>query len=412
MVYHQHAKSATMKIAFISYWSCPLEKIGVLAAGGMNIYIRELSNYLGKSGHKVDIYTRTHPHRDESIFFLHKNVRIIHLSQSSRDLYKDSRNFGRKLIRLMQKEKRNYDIVHAHYYYSGLIGLVLRKKLSIPMLITFHTLELVKKQYTSTQDSRRIQIEKDIADQTDAIISSTEIERKDLINFYHAPKNKIYVVSPGVDHHLFRRLDKKISRARLNILQDKNIILFVGRIDPVKDLSLLIRAIAGLVRKKPSFTKRYELLIIGGDLKSSRFWVNREVKKIRKLISDLDLSCCVKFLGARPHHLLPYYYCGSDVIVVPSVYESFGLVALEAMACGCAILASRVGGLKYLIADKVNGRLFKSGDEHDLAGKLLELLQHLRQRKRLGLKAIYSSQNYCWSKQSQKMLAVYNKFIR
>lgn len=400
-----------MNIIMISYWSCPLARLGVLAAGGMNVYVLNLVNTLGKLGHRIDIYTRVHKEEDEKVLVLHENVRIIHLKTSKADLYRDVKYYSERLLDYIKGNQLSYNVLHSHYFYSGLIGVQLSSGLSLPHLHTFHTLGLVKRLYGGINDPKRIRAERLIIDKISAIIASTELEKDDLIKRYKVNSKKIFVVSPGVNHFLFKNLDRQFSRVKLNLPQDKKIILFVGRIDPIKGISFLIEAIGKLTQKYPSFENIYRVLLIGGDLQSRYFWQNQEVKKIQYLIAEKNLECCVKFIGSRPHTLLPYYYCAADIVVMPSVYESFGLVVLEAMACGSCILASRVGGLKYLIKDKLNGRLFDSGNIEQLGRIIWELLNDKQQRIKLGQRALNASQEFCWDKQAKKILDVYKCFL-
>jgi D-inositol-3-phosphate glycosyltransferase len=400
-----------MKIAIISYWSCPLTKLGVLASGGMNVYVLNFANNLGVLGHKVDIYTRGHKEDDDSILISHRNVRIIHLISNKKNHYDNVNNFSGRVLDFVRKNRLEYDIFHAHYYYSGLAAIKLSQILQKPFIQTFHTLGKMKFFLGGINDPERIKAEKKIINTADGIIASTELEKEDLIKNYQADKNKIFIVPPGVNHILFKPKGKRRSRIRLNLPSRKKLILFVGRIDPIKGLQFLINAIEKLTIVYPGFRNNFRVILIGGDIGSSKFWRNPEVIKINNLIIKADLECCIKFVGSSPHNLLPSYYSASDVVVMPSVYESFGLVVLEAMSCSSVVLASRVGGLKYLIKDHVNGRLFESGNVKELCTELWELLNDSRQRLRLGKNARMISQRFCWDKQARKILEVYGKFI-
>lgn len=400
-----------MRIALISYWTCPLERLGVLAAGGMNVYVYNLAVNLGNLGVKVDIYTRRHRSRHRRVFDLHKNVRIIHLDErggSDNDRLDD---FSERLLENISGGKMAYDLIHAHYYLSGLIAIKLKHKLKIPLVTTFHTLSLVKEKYSGIVNPERIKIEKNILVSSDAIIASTEIEKFDLEVNYDAPKDKIFVVAPGVNHRVFKPYNKVLSRKKLGLPISKKIILFVGRIDPVKGLEFLIGAIYQLSMEVPAFMNNFRVLLIGGDINSRTFWQNPEVIKIKNLIYEKEIDCCIKFLGSKPHNILPYYYSASDVVVMPSVYESFGLVILEAMASGAAVLASKVGGMEFLIRDGFNGKHFIMGDQKSLEDNLLYILKSNTFRKTIGKNAGKTSQEFCWDKQARKIIEVYNKFL-
>uniref|UniRef100_A0A7C4M0T9 Glycosyltransferase n=1 Tax=candidate division CPR3 bacterium TaxID=2268181 RepID=A0A7C4M0T9_UNCC3 len=394
-----------MNIAMISYWSCPLTRPGVLKAGGMNIYILNLIYCLGRLGHKIDVYTRTHKKKDEKLITIHRNTRIIHLTSF------DINSYEKRIVNYINDNNLKYDLIHSHYYYSGLIGCSLKEKLSIPLVMTFHTLGVMKKIYLHINDKKRIEHEKKIARCADGIIVSTKLESHDLIRYYNVSSKKIFVVSPGVNHNIFKRYDRNYSCRKLNLEEDKKIIVFIGRIDPVKRINLLIEAVAKLSKIYPSFKNKFLVLLIGGDIGSREFWKNKEVKKIRYLIAKKDLECCVKFIGSQPHHLLPFYYSAADVVVMPSIYESFGFVVLEALACGSTVLASKTGGVTFLIKDKENGRYFKSENYDNLSEILWELLNDDKQRIRLGNNALKSVRNYSWEKQAEETLGVYKSLL-
>lgn len=400
-----------MNVAFISYWSCPLTRIGVMSGGGMSVYLLNLANNLGEFGHQVDIFTRAHKENDEKVLSVHKNVRVIHLGQTLEDLYQDTEFFADKTLGFIKKNNLDYDILHAHYFYSGLVGRKLKKILKIPLFSTFHSLAIPKEVYAGIKDTRRIRNEKIIIDESDGIIASTQIEKRDLISHYQTHQRKIFVVPPGVNHHLFKIRKTKRARIKLGLPQNKKILLFVGRIDPIKNISVLIKALSILHDDYAGFRHDVLNILIGGDIRSRHFWKQPEVVKISRLIEINNVSCCVKFLGSKPMHVLPYYYSAADLVILPSIYESFGLVILEAMACGKAVIASRVGGMKYLVKDKYNGRLFESGNANQLAKIIWELVNDANQRTLLGQNAYSFSQAFCWEKQAKKIILIYTKLI-
>lgn len=395
----------------VSYWSCPMERLGVLAAGGMNVYVINLANELGKLGHRVDIFTRIHKARHADILVINKNVRVIHLESSGDSQDRYTGNFTGQIIDFVQRSKEDYDIIHAHYYLSGWVGKNLKTVLDRPLLTTFHTLGYLKEKYTRISDRERLTLESEVIEASDCIISSTEIEKLDLITLYKAPKDKIIVVPPGVNHRIFKKHDKLKSRKKLKIPLNKKIILFVGRIDPVKGLVFLLQAIYELTGKHPEFMNNFRVLLIGGDISSRNFWENKEVGKIKKMIYNLKIDCCVKFLGSKPHNQLAYYYSAADTVVMPSVYESFGLVVLEALASGASVIASSAGGLKLLIRDGYNGRLFEPGNPSSLGKVLMETLKNRYKMDKMKENAVVSSQKYCWHKQAVRIANIYKLYI-
>lgn len=401
-----------MNICFVSYWSCPSAQLGILRAGGANVYALNFANKLGELGHKVDIFTPLHgEHGRREELNIHPNVSLIHLHRVSGDRYKDAVLFADLVLDYIKKNSLFYNVIHANYYFSAIAGIVLKKKLSVPLVVTFHTLAVMKKRYADFTDHMRIAAEKNIVRLCDKIVASTQLEKKELVDEYGAESKKIDVVYPGVDHHIFKPYGKKWSRQKLRLPKNKKIILFVGRIDPIKGIRLLIDAIFEIVKNHKEFEKNFRVLLIGGDIKSRHFWNSHEVKNIRYLIGVNDLSCCIKFLGSRPHGILPYYYSASDVVVLPSFYESFGFVVLEAMACARAVVASKVGGLKFLIEDGVNGRLFEANNKNSLSSVLWETVSSEKLGNKLGREGLKYSQKFCWLTQAKKMLSVYNALI-
>ena len=401
----------------ISYWSCPLTRVGVLSAGGMSIYILNFVNKLGEMGHIIDIYARSHKEEDESIVKVHKNVRIIHLCSASKDLYKDTHEFSQKLYSFIRKNSLKYDIIHSHYFYSALVGLNLKGKIQIPIVHTFHSLAIAKRKLGGVNDQKRIAKEKFIVKEVDGLIVSTTLEKNDLLEDYHAESNKIAIVSPGVNQKVFREIRKDKARKKLGFPDRCKFLLFVGRIDPIKSIETLILALDILIRKYKSKEKhnyksdKLQVVLIGGDVTSRAFRKNKEVQRIMSLIEEKNLECCVKFIGSKPHNELPYYYSAADVVVLPSVYESFGLVILEAMACGSLVVASRVGGLKYLIKDKENGLLFESGNSLELSEKIWIGLHNRYLRNQLKNNAGKYSHTLNWDKQAKILLQAYSSFV-
>ena len=400
-----------MKLAFISYWSCPLERLGVLNAGGMNVYVYNLAISLGKLGHRIDIFTKTHNTKEQKILQLNQNICLIHLPVTYKDPYLDVNPYANNLTQYIRSNNLHYDVLHSHYFYSALIAKVLSQKLMIPSIVTFHTTSAVKFIYGGIKDKKREKRELVIVRESNAIIASTELEKHDLMKYYYGDSKKIFVISPGVNHKVFKYHAKLSSRKKLQLPQSKKIILFVGRIDPIKGIDLLIKAVSDLTKKFPDFENKFRVYIIGGDIKNRNFWHNHEVVKIKKLISSRKLDCCVKFLGSKAHHLLPYYYSAADIVVMPSFHESFGLVVLEAMACRSAVIASKVGGLKYLIKDGFNGRLFENGNIVQFARIIWTLINDVKSRSLLGENAFKTSQKYCWNIQTQKILDIYKKMM-
>jgi D-inositol-3-phosphate glycosyltransferase len=345
----------------ISYWTSPLARIGVWEAGGMNVYIRELSLILTKMGHEVDIFTRVPDCDEPKVTIVQKGLRVIHLCGPKIKLYDGIKPFAQKILDFIDTENLKYDVIHTHYFYSALVAYEL-KKINLKVVHNFHSYGSLKEKFYKTLDETRIKIEKEITYKADAIIVSTHSERSEVVDVYKGNPNKTYLIPPGVNHQIFKPVNRQTALAKLNLNPKKIHILFVGRIDPVKGIPTLVKSVGRLIQKQPSLKEKVELLLVGGDVSSQKFWKRPEVIDISNLIKEENLENTVRFLGSRSNTILPYFYSASDVVVLPSIYESFGLVVLEAMSCKAVVVASRSGGPEDLIQDGINGKLFTPGD--------------------------------------------------
>lgn len=403
---------------FISFHTCPLSSPGVLDAGGLNVYVLHLAKELGKLGWEIDIFTKDHPGTKRKVINLKNNVRVIHLRVGNSlctekdTLASQAEEFGQLIEAFTKTQTTKYRLIYAHYYLSGLVAEYLSPHLHTPFILTFHTLGILKKIYGSELNQKRIQLEKKIAAKALSIIVSTVLEKKALCEYYDVVGSKIQVIPPGVNTRLFHPRRQDVSRNRLNLPPSRQIILFVGRIDPIKGLTNLVEAVYQLTRLHPDFEKEFLVLLVGGQTHSRYFWQQPEVVRIKKMIERKQLSCCVKFLGAKPHRQLANYYPAADVVVLPSLYESFGLVIMEAMAAGAAVLASRVGGLRFLIDDGKTGLLFANKNRKQLREKLWRLLIDEPLRKRLGKQATRFVRKLSWSRQAGQVSALLNNLTK
>lgn len=405
------------RIAVISFHTCPFSRLGVMDAGGMNVYILELYKALAQMGWQIDVYTRKRGYEPRDIVSRFSGFRVIHIPLATphdipkKELRNHIDEFSDGVAQFIKENTLSYQLFHAHYYLSGLVALQLKKHFSLPLIATFHTLGLMKKRYGGTYEEKRITDEETIARIADSLVVSTPLEQKELENYYRVSKDKINVVTPGVDHAIFKPRVKSEVREKLGLPQDRKIILFAGRIDPIKGITVLIEALGKLRTEKPDFHTHVTTLLIGGDIESDEFWQIPEVVKIQKLLREKNIECCVEFLGAKTHEELAFYYSASDIVVLPSFYESFSLVKLEAMATESAIVASRVGGLQFLVTDGKNGVLFQNKNSRELAEKIWYLLENEEFRRRLGEAAYQFSLQFSWEKQAKKMTGFYNALL-
>jgi D-inositol-3-phosphate glycosyltransferase len=366
-----------LRIAMLSAHSCPVGKLGTKDTGGMSVYIREIACELGKQGHLVDVYTRVHDPRDCQIYELNQNARLIHLRAGEDEeihklaVYSHLPDFVGNLENFRRQNDLQYDLIFSHYWLSALAGKYLQEWWHVPHITMFHTLGAVKNAIKQgahlaldeTEPELRIETERDLVQKCHHIIAPTEREKKELIRYYGASSGKISVAPCGVNLEQFKILGKAQARQYLSFDNDK-IILFVGRIDPLKGIDKLIKALSHL-RHIP----RLRLVVVGGGERSQH-----EIEQLQELAFNLKIEDSVTFLGLVKHEQLPYFYNAADACVVPSYYESFGLVALESLACGTPVVATDVGNHKSVIRQGETGYVIRDNVPHRLADKIALLL--------------------------------------
>jgi len=360
-----------LKIAMLSAHSCPVGNLGAKDTGGMSVYIRELAHEMGKQGHSVDVYTRVHDPKDPQIVDLGQNARLIHLRAGEDEdlhkllVYSHLPDFACNLENFRKHNDLQYDLVFSHYWLSAWVGRYLQLWWNVPHMTMFHTLGAVKNAIGVGEDESelRIETERGLAQDCHHIIAPTEKEKENLMLYCGALPDRVGVVPCGVNPELFHPIDKQLARQQLG-LGDEKIILFVGRIEPLKGIDQLLKAMPYLQNgRKP------RLIIIGGD-EQSRY----EMGKLEELGRDLQIQDSVDFPGMIKHEKLSYYYSAADVCVIPSYYESFGLVALESLACGTPVVATDVGDLRNIIRQGETGFVVMDNAPHHLADKIARIL--------------------------------------
>jgi D-inositol-3-phosphate glycosyltransferase len=341
------------RVAFLTVHACPLAPPGQGKSGGMNVHVRQLARALGEMGILVDIFTRSHGDESETIEYLSDYVRVVHLPAGEGEvplegLYGCLPQFLEGVEEFQRENELVYQAIHSHYWLSGWVGREMARKLNIPHLVTFHTLALIKMQSRAGEKEplQRQQTEREIMASASKIVAFSPHERDAMARLYGADPKRIELVPCGVDLSRFRPLDQEESRKRLGLNGDK-VFLYVGRIESLKGVDLLVQTAAHL-----EIPQGVRVLVVGGDDGQ-----NQEVERLRQLAQDLDVADVVDFVGRVDQEELPVYYSAADVCVVPSFYESFGLAALESMACGTPVVASRVGGLSTIIEHGHTGYL-------------------------------------------------------
>jgi D-inositol-3-phosphate glycosyltransferase len=359
-----------MKIALLSVHSCPLGKLGGKNTGGMNVYIRELARELGRRGHLMDIYTRAHGSIHNRIIELGPNARIIHL-KAGKDkeieklaIYPHLVDFASDLDSFRKSCGLTYDLIHSHYWLSGWAGKLIQRWWDVPHITMFHTMGAVKNRIGvgRVEPELRLDTEKELVRDCQRIIAPTDEEKRALITYYGASPATISVVPCGVNLHLFRPLDKEIALGRLGF-NGEDIILCVGRIDPLKGIDNLLRAMTYLDRKN------IKLVVVGGDGESQS-----ELKNLKVLSRSLRIHDSITFRGLVNQEMLPYFYNAADVCVIPSYYESFGLVALESLACGTPVVATKVGCVESVIHHGETGYVVPDNAPRSLADNIALVL--------------------------------------
>ena len=346
-----------LSIAMISIHSSPLADLGTRDNGGMSVYIRELARELGRRGHSIDIYTRAAHPDDPDVVRLGPRVRLIYIkvpkafSASKDQLYPYLGDFFLGIEGFRIRQGLRYDAVHSHYWLSGCIGGEAGTCWDVPHLTTFHTLGLMKNKAGNGlhEPELRIAAEKQIVAACSRILVGTAREQHNLVRHYHVPKSRIGIVPCGVDLKLFRPIDQHAARRSLGFAPQEKIILYVGRFDPLKGISRIIEAVSLLRHLSVRF------VIVGGDGQS-----NPEMLRLRALAREFSLDGAVRFAGRVEQSRLPLYYSAADIFAMPSLYESFGIVALEALACGTPVIAAPVGALDSIIKKNLNGCIVRS----------------------------------------------------
>ncbi len=411
-----------MNIAMLSYHTCPLATLGGKNTGGMNVYVRDLTTTLGRMGVHVDVFTRS---QDEHVPHVLHNLgygnRVVHVKAGpevplpKQGLVEHIPEFVDGIRRFVERKGIRYDIIHSHYWMSGLAAESLSDLWSgAPILQMFHTLGEMKNRVAQSEEERegayRLNGERRVMRRADRIVAATPAERAQLEWLYKAEAGKIVIIPPGVDTCHFYPISVDEARQFVDIPPHDHMVLFVGRIEPLKGLATLIQAMSCL--RCTEAGDRVSLVVIGGDLDAAPDKLSAEMARLQKMCDDLAMGKLVVFLGKRGQDTLPYYYSAADVLVVPSHYESFGMVALEAMACGTPVIASQVGGLAFLVQDGVTGYTVPAEDHEALCDKLSLLLGDAALRRRMGAAAAKYAQGYDWEKIVLQIIAVYRELSR
>lgn len=375
-------------VAMISVHECPLASSEGKERGGINVYVYELSKALARLGWNVDAYTRIQDTVNPRVVSVSDRFRVIHIPSgnpmplSKKDILTAIPEFTNHMREYMKEHNLSYDVFHGHYYLSGLVASQLRETLDTPLVMTFHTLGLMKQLVARSKDTddpvERVPIEKRLIDEASSVITSSETGKEYLAALYDAPEHKIITIPPGVDTTLFRKIPMQEAKKHIHADPKHRVILAVGRIDPVKGFDVLLVALKMLLRRRPGLSDRLCLWIVGGDIGQNQTQWSRELKKLNQLRESLHMSATVKFVPPQPQEELPFYYNAAEVLVMPSHYESFGMVALEAIACGRNVIATDVTGISPILKDLPQGHVIGANNPIALADQIEHVLDHPR----------------------------------
>jgi D-inositol-3-phosphate glycosyltransferase len=391
------------RLAVLSLHTSPLVQPGTGDSGGMNVYVRELVASLAQAGVASDVYTRAWASGLPDVVEVEPGFRVVHVPAGPEELPKEA------LVDVVDEFAAgvrarltpDVDALHANYWLSGLAGHQLKHQLDLPLVSTFHTLARVKAEMGLRDDpARRERAEAEIVGCSDAILANDPAEARQLVRLYGADPTRIEVVPPGVEHAFFSPGPRAGARMALHHLSlgDAPVLLFVGRIQPLKGLDVAVRALDCLD------DRRAVLVVVGGPSGAEG---HREMRRIYQLVSQLGLADRVHFVEPQPHYLLSTYYRAADVVLVPSRSESFGLVALEAAACGRPVVAAAVGGLRTLVDHGRTGFLVEGRDPGAFAAYTGEILRHLDLASRLSYAAARRARGYTWSTAAGRLRRLY-----
>lgn len=354
-----------LTIAMPSIHSSPVGALGTADTGGMSVYIRELARELGGLGHRVDIFTVRRKDGRPAVQDLAPNVSLATMEiapgrrLSKADLFSSDAAILAAIEGFRGSRERRYDLIHSHYWISGNVGRLARRRWQCPHVITFHTLGAVKSAtgVGAAEPGRRLAVERALVEESDLLLAPWEGEKANLVHYYEADARRIAIVPGGVDLVRFRLLEKAEARERLHLDGQEKLLLTVGRLTPQKGQERIIGALAGLAP-----VDRPRLIIVGGDGEN-----DAEEQRLRKLADHMGVASRVDFAGSIPQERLPDYYAAADLVVLASHYESFGLVGLEALACGRPVVTTPVGVLQQLARRRRPGVLIADNASRSLA---------------------------------------------
>jgi D-inositol-3-phosphate glycosyltransferase len=405
----------TGRIAVLMVHTSPLEQPGIGDAGGMNIYVVESAQRMAAMGVSVDIFTRRTHASETDIVEISPGVRVRYFDCGHGTLTKEQlpvhiAGLSREFLRIVKDE--NYDAIHSHYWISGKVAMAASRELGIPLVHTMHTMARVKNlnlaEGETPEPMIRVQGETQVVAAAQALVANTDAEAASLVSLYDACPDIVHVVAPGVDLYTFTPgQGRSAARAVVGLPQDLLVVTFVGRIQPHKGPEVLIRATSELVKHSPLLRNKLIVNVIGGASGAN----TEEVDRLKELATWLAIDDVVRFAPPVARGDLAQWYRAADLVVVPSYSESFGLVALEAQACGTPVVATAVGGLRTAVADGISGVLVDGHDPKAWSSVIARLLQEPQRRVLLSMGAIEHASHFGWDATARGTLDIYDQVI-
>jgi D-inositol-3-phosphate glycosyltransferase len=407
------------RIAMISLHTSPLDQPGTGDAGGMNVYVIELSKRLAQRGIDVDIFTRATSSSLPPVMKTGEGVTVRHITAgpyeglSKGELPGQLCTFAREVLRAEAgHDEGHYDAVHSHYWLSGQVGALARDRWGVPLVHSMHTMAKVKNDALAEGDTpeplARVIGEEQVVSAADMLVANTDIEAKQLINLYDAEAGRVEVVHPGVDLDVFRahgHAAKAAARAAFGLREDAHVLLFAGRIQPLKAPDVLLRAVADLLQRSPDLRRRVVVPVVGGPSGTGL----EHPESLADLAVELGLDDVVRFVAPVAQEELARWYAAATLVAVPSYNESFGLVAVEAQAVGTPVVAAAVGGLTTVVSDGTSGLLVDSHDAGAWSAALHRILTDDRLRARLETGAVRHAREFSWERTTDRTLEVYRQ---
>ncbi|WP_373562890.1 D-inositol-3-phosphate glycosyltransferase [Nocardioides campestrisoli] len=404
------------RVAMISLHTSPLDQPGTGDAGGMNVYVLELARRLGQQGVEVDIFTRATSSSLPATVEAAPGVLVRHVAAgpyeglAKADLPAQLCAFAREVLRAEACQPvGHYDVVHSHYWLSGQVGMLARDRWQVPLVHSMHTMAKVKNAALATGDApeptARLIGEQQVVAAADVLVANTAQEAGQLVDLYEADPARVEVVHPGVDLGVFRPQDVAGARRQLGLPLDAHVLLFAGRIQPLKAPDVLLRAVAVLLELDPGLRSRLVVPVVGGPSGSGL----EHPESLALLADELGLRDVVRFVPPVDRSTLACWYAAATLVAVPSHNESFGLVAVEAQAAGTPVVAAAVGGLTTVVADESSGLLVQGHDPRDWAHALRRVLEEPGLRERLGRGALAQAAHFAWERTASETLETYGR---